>query len=232
MAIAEMLKTNGSITALDLGVNNIRCEGALAIADAIDMNGTLKGLNLADNDICNKQGCPHQGDAVEKLADALTRHNITLERLNLAENGIGKETILCLTALIRFPKSGLRELDVSLNPIGDGGGAAFAKNLLTSPLEKLSLAEVGLRHEGPAAFAEVLQHNTVLRHLDLSTNSIGPEVSHKLVEVLQDVNSTLESLDLSENVLGAEGLKPWKDYNGNCVVLLRGNVSVEDRVGA
>jgi len=73
IAIAEMLKTNKSLAVLDLRDNNIMCEGALAIAQAIDMNGTLKELHLGANNICVKAGQPQVGEAVEMLADALTR---------------------------------------------------------------------------------------------------------------------------------------------------------------
>ena len=72
-AIADLLKTNKSISVLDLRCkamqkrpcaeavltlfvryfreNNILCEGALAIAQAIDMNSTIKELNLSHNNI-------------------------------------------------------------------------------------------------------------------------------------------------------------------------------------
>ena len=94
-AIADLLKTNKSISVLDLRCkamqkrpcaeavltlfvpyfreNNILCEGALAIAQAIDMNSTIKELNLSHNNICVKGGCPHVGEAVELFADTLTR---------------------------------------------------------------------------------------------------------------------------------------------------------------
>ena len=56
--------------------NNILCEGALAIAQAIDMNSTIKELNLSHNNICVKGGCPHVGEAVELFADTLVRPEI------------------------------------------------------------------------------------------------------------------------------------------------------------
>lgn len=45
-ALAEMLKKNATLQALNLEINNIQAEGTEAIAEALTVNTTLEKLNL------------------------------------------------------------------------------------------------------------------------------------------------------------------------------------------
>ncbi|MBM94117.1 MAG: hypothetical protein CMF51_05145, partial [Legionellales bacterium] len=51
MALAEALKTNATLTVLNLRDNNIGPEGAIALADALKINTTLTYLSLWNNTI-------------------------------------------------------------------------------------------------------------------------------------------------------------------------------------
>ncbi|KAF9904158.1 hypothetical protein EC991_002993 [Linnemannia zychae] len=78
-ALAEVLKTNNTLTTLDLSYNSIGPNGAQALAEALKIN-TLTTLDLQSNSI---------GDnGTQALAEALKTNN-TLTTLDLYNNEIG-----------------------------------------------------------------------------------------------------------------------------------------------
>jgi Ran GTPase-activating protein (RanGAP) involved in mRNA processing and transport len=58
--IVEALKTNTTLTSLNLGFNSIGNEGGKAIGESLKMNRTLTELNLGDNEI-GDEGEPPAG---------------------------------------------------------------------------------------------------------------------------------------------------------------------------
>ncbi|KJE97284.1 hypothetical protein CAOG_07718 [Capsaspora owczarzaki ATCC 30864] len=78
--IAEALKSNRTLTSIDLSANQIGFDGGQAIAEALKSNGTLTALNLNNNSI---------GDTgAQAFAEAL-EHNETLTDLDLRISRIG-----------------------------------------------------------------------------------------------------------------------------------------------
>ncbi|MDG1436730.1 MAG: hypothetical protein P8P83_02965 [Rickettsiaceae bacterium] len=77
--LAEALKTNNTLTYLDLRVNRIGAEGAALLAEALKTNTTLKILKLALNNIGT--------EGAETLKEAL-QENSTLTKLELYDNNI------------------------------------------------------------------------------------------------------------------------------------------------
>lgn len=221
-AIGEAMKSNTSITSLDLKDNKIKCDGAYAMAKALDINSSLRELNMSNNEICSKDNATGCLDAVEFLAEVLTRHNQSLEVLHLRENDLGEDAAFSCADMLRFPTGGLREVDFSKNPFGDAV-CEFAKSMVTSPLCKLSLSAVNAGDEAGEAFAEALQSNPTLVSLDLSSNSFGPQTAERMAQVLKDNNTTLQVLDLGSNKLTAAGLAHFEDYSGACTLDLKNN---------
>ena len=78
-ALAEVLKTNTTLTELDLRRNFIGNEEAIVLAEALKINKTLVKLNLSENNIGN--------EGAKALAEAL-KTNRTLINLNLETNRI------------------------------------------------------------------------------------------------------------------------------------------------
>ena len=79
IALAELLKSNTTITDLNLNENNLKDVGAKAIAEALKVNTTLKVLDLSLNYIGD--------EGAQALAEAIDA-NSTLEQLSISGNDI------------------------------------------------------------------------------------------------------------------------------------------------
>ena len=93
IAIANALKINSSMTALNLSNNNLGNDGVIALANALKLNSCLLSLILDLNRIGN--------DAVIAIAEAL-KCNICLTELNLRQCGIKKDGIFFIVDALRF----------------------------------------------------------------------------------------------------------------------------------
>jgi hypothetical protein len=114
--LAEALKTNKTITTLDLSHNTIDDEGARALADALKTNTTISTLDLRDNDI-GDQGA-------RTLSDAL-KTNTTISTLDLSDNDIGDQGARALSDALKINTT-ISTLDLAANEIGDEGARALA----------------------------------------------------------------------------------------------------------
>ncbi|KAF9355426.1 hypothetical protein BGX26_006576 [Mortierella sp. AD094] len=90
LALSETLKTNTTLTTLDLESNRIQKEGALALSEALKTNTTLTTLNLQSNEIKN--------EGAQALSEAVKTYT-TLTTLYLWDNKIGKEGALALATV-------------------------------------------------------------------------------------------------------------------------------------
>ena len=82
-AVAEILKSNTTVTKVDLSFNKeIGDEGAKALAEALKVNTTVETLDLI--------GCGIGDDGAAAFAEAL-RSNTSLMKLFLSNNGISKQ---------------------------------------------------------------------------------------------------------------------------------------------
>jgi Ran GTPase-activating protein (RanGAP) involved in mRNA processing and transport len=91
--LIEVLKTNKSITSIDLSENDINAEIAEGLANMLKMNNTIKTFHLGDNPITNT-GAKHIGKMLEI--------NKTLESLNLRFIGIDLEGFEILIEALMF----------------------------------------------------------------------------------------------------------------------------------
>ena len=72
IAIADMLRTNRTLTDLALGGNGIRAQGAVALAAALERNTSIVKINLAhnqigaDSDVCTEAAVGALATAIEK----------------------------------------------------------------------------------------------------------------------------------------------------------------------
>jgi trimeric autotransporter adhesin len=150
----------------------------------------------------------------------------TLDALGLANNGLGAPSAAALAnALSEGGKlSGLLELKLGGNNLGDGGGVALAR-ALRSPGCKLHTLHLGFSAVGEAggvAIAEAiggLQSTEdaptassdegaawlPLRSLQLQSNELGTNAAAALAQALRSPRCGLISLWLGGNTLGASG---------------------------
>ena len=192
VAVAQALHHNSTLRRLDLSNNSISDAGAVALAQALHHNSTLWKLDLSNNSI---------GDAgAVALAQAL-HHNSTLGELDLSNNSIGDAGAVALAQALHH-NSTLWKLHLSNNSIGDAGAVALAQALHRNSTLDLSNNSIG--DAGAVALAQALHHNSTLGELNLSNNSIGETGAVALAQALHH-NSTLRELNLSNNSIGDTG---------------------------
>ncbi|XP_048052028.1 NACHT, LRR and PYD domains-containing protein 12-like isoform X2 [Megalobrama amblycephala] len=140
------------------------------------------------------------------LSDGLKDPHCKLEKLTLCRCNITDEGCAVLASALRS-NSHLRELDLSNNIIG-GEGLTLLSDGLKDPhckLEKLTLCRCNITDEGCAVLASALRSNSHLRELDLSNNIIGGEGLMLLSDGLKDPHCKLEKLKLDQCNITAEG---------------------------
>ena len=193
--LAEALKSNTTLTVLELSSNGIGNAGAAGLAEALKSNTTLTVLELSSNGIGNA--------GAAGLAEAL-KSNTTLTVLNLSVIGIGEAGAAGLAEALKSNTT-LTVLELSFNVIGDAGAAGLAEALKSNTtLTVLQLSFNGIGDAGTAGLAEALKSNTTLTVLELSFNGIGDAGAAGLAEALKS-NTTLTVLDLSYNGIGHAG---------------------------
>ena len=223
-AVATGLAGNTRLRVLRLQHNRIGEEGALALSAALSVKGSgLAALDLENNMLGNK------GAAAMGAALAL---NTALQSLALDSNKIGSVGAAGLANGLAHSggiggdggsnsasPSKLRSLKLGDNKIGIAGATAIA-NVLGSRrcnLQLLVLSRCYLGDGGAAAIARGLAGSD-LRSIKLQTNAIGPQGAAALATALDSSRSSthgnnggssnrLESLDLSKNEVGDEGIQ-------------------------
>jgi len=196
-ALAEALRTNTTLTEINLTCNGIGPEGAKALVETLQLNIKLTTINF---------GCNGIGDEGAKaLAEAL-RTNTTLTKINLANNNIGLEGIKALAEALQM-NTKLTTIDLANSNIGDKGAKTLAEALqLNTKLTNIFLDHNGIGPEGAKALAEMLQRNNVLREMNLGSNNIGPEGFKALAKALH-TNTKLRLLHVYSNKIGDEGVQ-------------------------
>ncbi|CAF1163317.1 unnamed protein product [Didymodactylos carnosus] len=114
-AIAEALKTNQTLTALDIENNNISAEGA--IAEALKTNQTLTALGINSNNI--------SAEGAKAIAEAL-KTNQTLTTLHMYNNNITDAGAKAIAEALKTNQT-LTTLDIRSNNISDAGAKAIAE---------------------------------------------------------------------------------------------------------
>ena len=205
--LARALRSNCTLTHINLRRRAICSPGASEIAKALQSNLTLTHLNLNGNGINN---C-----GAEDLAQAL-QSSCALKYLDLSHNVIGDQGAVALAKALESNRTltylnleyryfpvvdpvvySLRGLDYER--IGEAGAAAFAETLRSnSVLARLNLQNHRIGNAGAAAIGQSLKSNCTLTHLCLGANRIGGVGVATLLHAVQ-VNRGLVNLDLNMN---------------------------------
>ena len=196
--VASALKTNASLTTLNMERNGLGWKGGKALGEALATNSTLTRLDLSLNDIGPEGG----------LAFGLAlKTNTSLTGLVMVRCGLGPDGGRALGEALECTVS-LTHLDLTQNDLGASGGIAIGRALATNTsLTSLNyrLNRIGFGMERSiGVFARALAANTSLRWLDMAQNELGAIGGHAFGEMLQ-ANRTLEVLSLERNELGEEG---------------------------
>lgn len=189
--LSSAVKTNTSLTYLDLAHNELETVDAEYLAAALRVNSSLRFLNLNNNRIGN--------DGAKVLAKALKKTR--LRTLKLKSNHIGNRGYQEIAFALKNNTS-LQELDLADNRAKDKGAKALAEALaINSSLTSLILSfNQRFGEEGGKALAKALALNKGLQFIDLC-NSFSTLAAAELGEALQR-NTTLTDLKLQKNNLG------------------------------
>ncbi|KAF9352239.1 hypothetical protein BGX26_009906 [Mortierella sp. AD094] len=113
--LAETLKTNSTLTTLDLRSNSIGGNGAQALFETLKTNSTLTTLDLRSNSI---------GDNGAQVLSEALKTNSTLTTLDLENSSIGDNGAQALSEALKT-NSTLTTLDLQSNMIRDSGAQAL-----------------------------------------------------------------------------------------------------------
>ena len=207
-ALADALRGNGTLTALELGGCGVGAAGGVALAAALrdTSNRTLTRLGLRRNSLLGEEG-------VVALASAVQGGGCGLESLALQGVGAGDSGAAALGRALLAPLGGhgaaprLASLDLREN----GLTAACAPELAagvgngTGCLRTLLLGGNGLGDEGAAALAAALLGPCCrLSTLDLARNGVAAAGTCAFARPLKG-NATLKTLALQQNKAGDDG---------------------------
>jgi Ran GTPase-activating protein (RanGAP) involved in mRNA processing and transport len=199
-ALAEALKSNTTLTELNLGENYVGEAGTQALAEALKINSTLAHLNFVYN---------LPGDAgAQALAETL-KTNTTLTTLDLGSCKLGDagaqalvETLKTNTTLTTLNLSGIELGEAGETAEGEIIGYMARNRFLKDPtLATLSFRDGHLSDAGAQILAGALKTHTALTTLDLRYNRLGDAGAQALAEALK-TNTTLTTLNLEGNQLG------------------------------
>lgn len=174
---------------LDLGRNEIRCDGLQRLADSPHL-GRLEELDLASNEI--------DGRGVRYAAERATWPE--LRQLELADNLLGAAAVERLVLSVRLPK--LHKLGLSGNRLW-----SYQRDSLPERTSLLRVPVLDLRNNGLTAdgLRVLLTGAGGVRDLDLSRNLLRDEGAALLANA--DVLNGLRSLKLAANQLGDDALR-------------------------
>jgi Ran GTPase-activating protein (RanGAP) involved in mRNA processing and transport len=119
--LRQLLEDNDcTIRTLDLGWNDLKTDGAVAMAEAIKKTKSLTSLSLNANSISDAGG--------QMLAHSLLE-NQSIQVLSLQQNNIGGGS--CFVFSRTCPKHpSIGKLDLSSNPVGEAGARSIYRQIM------------------------------------------------------------------------------------------------------
>jgi len=223
--LAGLLKSNSSLTSLDLSYNILFATSgpafARALAPGIAANGSLTSLGLDGNHL-GREGANALAPAIAVNGSLKLIGEGGLDLRNNSIGGVGWCAIIA--AVCGSTVSQISSIDASGNSIGPTGAKKIAEALrscVNGSLAILNLNGNELGPEGAKALAPTIAATGSLTSLHLRDNGFGSAGAEALAPALA-ANVSLTSLDLSDNYLhsaGAKALAPAIAANGSLMQL-------------
>ena len=203
-ALSEMLggnraessgTVNTTLEHVDLNMCSIGPVGARHLAQALCVNTSVKTLFLTNNHLLGDEGAKTLAEMLGgNGAESSGTINTTLENVDLSRCSIGPVGARHLAQALCVNTS-VKTLDLSDNPLGYEGEKALAEMLGGTEAESSGTV------------------NTTLEHIYLCYCKIGPVGARHLAQALC-VNTSVKTLNLSNNPLGDEGAKTLAEMLG------------------
>ena len=216
---SKALKDNTSITALVLENDKINEDGIIALANALEVNKSLKALYIYQT-LTEK--------AMQAIANAMLT-NMTLGTLYMSSLDATYSEIIQTLTKASFERTYTNEfkrmlvrkylldnpnattLDCSNDNHGEIGQneVLYIVNFLKEKdtiLQRLSLQNCQISNLGMKLLANALIVNKTLEKLDVSNNEMGNQGVASLASALKE-NQTLTTIDLGSNLIGVVGIE-------------------------
>ncbi|CAE7448473.1 NLRC3, partial [Symbiodinium necroappetens] len=177
-ALAEALATNGTVTSVDLRGCNITSEGCKGLAKALKTNGSITTLDLRQNIILS--------GGLKAFAEALTT-NRTITTINLDYNGNGHEWLWELQKIIKTRNE-------STGPILEDAAAAQS-HVWTGEVRIQTLA------------SRLTSNSVNTTHLDFEYRRRAEGIKAFALALVLKTNRTITKISLKENFVQDEGCK-------------------------
>ena len=213
--LSKLMNLSTVLQKIVLSGNQIKDEGAIAVAESLKSNESLKELELVD--------CGVGVNGTKALATALSEGKAVLTSLDLSSNDIGgyydnKDTFvsdlsgvqalasaLAGIAVIKLSSNRLcgvwHKDDQQMGIYNSSGIRALASALASG----LCIRSNGIGAEGARAIASALIGNAALTTLDIVDNNIGADGANAIAAVLG--SSVLKKLNVDGAELNIEQLK-------------------------
>jgi Leucine Rich repeat len=200
-SLADALKINKGLKHLSVSCDD---EGAKILAEMLEYNTTLQGLELC-SDFCS---CCSKDEGVIALSEAL-RNNATLTSLRLESQCIGDEGAESMLRCLAESNTTLTSLDLdiagpTLHAIREviDANTAGIRFLDTKSVLDLTSRDIWTRHA--KLIANELSSNSTVTTLILSKNNIADGGSVEIGGMLAK-NRTLMEIELDDNGIGEVG---------------------------
>jgi Ran GTPase-activating protein (RanGAP) involved in mRNA processing and transport len=237
--LAEALKGNAVVSAVDLSNNFISTEAVTLLAEAFAASSVIASVDLSANlgifgsasaivlanALANNSAITSinlNGNFFDSLgAIALAtafKVNSVITSVQLSGNILGNIGASALAAAIKV-NNFITFLDLSRNQINSGGIELLADALeMNSAIVTLDLSVNGFGNNGAKSLGKAFQTNTVISSVNLSGNTFGDAGAVALAESFT-VNEAITSVDLSDNEFGDAGAVAFAEaFRGNTVV--------------
>lgn len=165
-----------SLQELVLSSNNLRNQGAIAVAGYLSSDNTLRVLSLA--------GCNLRCEDVVTLSHTIAKgHSPHLTDLDLSRNEIAVDGASALADILRGSRGGGGAAGAAA-AAGGGSGVTPSVPSCSSRLKSLNLAWNSVGTPGALVMAMALETNNVLCVLSLSANAVGDAAGQRLADML------------------------------------------------
>jgi len=198
--LIQALKHNRCVTRLDLSQNRLTCSVLFSIGELLGRSGTLSSLDLSGNALGRTPASPkalgalcpppcrtlrtlcvsgcklgdHDAAALFRALAAMAE--CRLERLDVSRNSISDKGAAALAKALGEKGVRCEVLVLAGNAIRDRGVSAVAGAVARNPgvsLEKLDVAETGMREGGAEALGALLRDAPALQRLVVSGNALS-----------------------------------------------------------
>ena len=163
-SLAKVLETNTTLTSLNLSGTNVKQQACEALGRMLKVNTTLRILVITGDLFHHKFG-----DNGVKALEAGLKHNRSLTKLSIANNGITSVGASILASILEN-NSTMTEFNVNANCFGPDGMVAFTKMLMIN----VTLTKVNISSDNQfdttssvASMSQMIASNKTLTNLTM-----------------------------------------------------------------